>query len=52
MVKKIRILDEPEELEEISDKEFKTELLDLLKAVDWKLWELLKIEQQKKKNNE
>jgi hypothetical protein len=52
MVKKIRILDEPEETKQLSDTELKTELLDLLKAIDWKLWELLKIEQQKQKNDE
>lgn len=45
MVKKIRLIEEEETTEELDAKEFQTKLLDYLQAIDWKLWEMLKIEQ-------
>jgi hypothetical protein len=48
MVKKIRLIDEPEETNtssEITSREnnstFNNELLELAKTMDWKLWEIL-----------
>ena len=44
MVKKIRLIDEPEETNtssEMVNSTFNNELLELAKTMDWKLWEIL-----------
>jgi len=45
MVKKIRLIDDNEQNQENTQTEFQTVLLETLKSMDWKLWEILKIEQ-------
>jgi len=47
MVKKIRIDDEPEAPNhELDNQEFQQKMLDYMQAMDWKLWEILKIYQE------
>lgn len=45
MVKKIRVIDEQESAESLDEADFKVKMLTFLEQIDWKLWELLKIEQ-------
>jgi hypothetical protein len=44
MAKRIKIIDDDTE-ELVDTTEFQHKLLEFMKAIDWKLWELLKIEQ-------
>lgn len=50
MVKKIRVIDEEVDPVELDKKDFEQKLLNYLQAIDWKLWELLKLEQAKAGN--
>lgn len=45
MVKKIRLIEEEQSSEELDAKEFQAKVLEFMQAMDWKLWEMLKIEQ-------
>jgi hypothetical protein len=45
MVKKIRLIEEEQSSEELDAKEFQAKILEYMQAIDWKLWEMLKIEQ-------
>lgn len=45
MVKKIRLIEEEQSAEELDAKEFQAKILEYIQAIDWKLWEMLKIEQ-------
>ena len=45
MVKKIRLIEEESTAEELNTTEFQSKLLGYMQAIDWKLWEILKIEQ-------
>tara|TARA_B100000900_G_scaffold364707_1_gene339494 strand:- start:262 stop:456 length:195 start_codon:yes stop_codon:yes gene_type:complete len=51
MVKKIRLIDEPEAPEEIPTDVEKSsgEFLELAKSMDWKLWEMLQLLQRLEK---
>ena len=50
MVKKIRVIEDSTVVpDEISDAAFRTQLMELAKAVDWKLWELLQTIQRLEK---
>jgi hypothetical protein len=49
MVKKIRVIDEPKTSEEISDVDFRANMIELAKSADWKLWELLQTIQRLEK---
>ena len=44
MVKKIRLIEEEQTAEELDAKEFQAKILEYMQAIDWKLWEMLKIE--------
>ena len=48
MVKKIRVIDEPAN-EIMSDADVQRTMLELAKAMDWKLWELLQTIQRLEK---
>lgn len=48
MVKKIRVIDEPAN-ETMSDADVQRTMLELAKAMDWKLWELLQTIQRLEK---
>lgn len=55
MVKKIRLVDQPAAKKQESDAksdsgDFNNELMELLKSMDWKLWEMLQILQRTEKN--
>lgn len=53
MVKKVKFIEEQPSPDDISQQNFQEQLLDYLKAIDWKLWEILKIEQARdEKENE
>lgn len=52
MVKKIKIIEEEKTLEELTTISFQEKLLEYLQAIDWKLWELMKIEQARDKKND
>lgn len=52
MVKKIRIIEDDPTTDEISDDEFKAKILEYLHAIDWKLWEMLKIQQAEQPTEE
>ena len=50
MVKKIRVIEDSTVApDEISDAAFRTQVRELAKAVDWKLWELLQTIQRLEK---
>jgi hypothetical protein len=50
MVKKIRVIEDSSVVpDEISDAAFRTQVMELAKAVDWKLWELLQTIQRLEK---
>ena len=50
MVKKIRVIEDSTVApDEISDAAFRTQMMELAKAVDWKLWELLQTIQRLEK---
>ena len=53
MVKKIRVIEDSTVApDEISDAAFRTQVMELAKAVDWKLWELLQTIQRLEKKIE
>ena len=45
MVKKIRLIEQESSDEELEIAEFQSKMLEYMRAMDWKLWEMLKIEQ-------
>lgn len=45
MTKKIRLIEEEEETVDLTDVEFQKKVFDYFQAMDWKLWEMLKIQQ-------
>jgi hypothetical protein len=45
MVKKIRLIEQESSAEELNTAEFQSKMLEYMRAMDWKLWEMLKIEQ-------
>ncbi len=49
MVKKIRVIDEPSPEVEMDEADFRRQLHELAKSVDWKLWELLQTMQRLEK---
>ena len=50
MVKKIRVIEDSSVIpDEMSDAAFRTQVMELAKAVDWKLWELLQTIQRLEK---
>jgi hypothetical protein len=50
MVKKIRVIEDSTVVpDEMSDAAFRTQMIELAKAVDWKLWELLQTIQRLEK---
>ena len=49
MVKKIRVIEDSSLPEEITDEAFRTQLMELAKAADWKLWEMLQAIQRLEK---
>lgn len=48
MVKKIRVIDEPT-VDEITEEEFRKNIMEIAKSADWKLWELLQTMQRLEK---
>jgi len=48
MVKKIRVIEEPS-IDEITEEEFRKNIMELAKSADWKLWELLQTMQRLEK---
>lgn len=48
MVKKIRILEEPS-VDELSEDDFRKNIMEIAKSADWKLWELLQTMQRLEK---
>ncbi len=50
MVKKIRVIEDSSVIpDEMTDAAFRTQVMELAKAVDWKLWELLQTIQRLEK---
>jgi hypothetical protein len=49
MVKKIRILDEIDDVTVLSEKEMQEKTYEFAKSMDWKLWEILQIMQRLEK---
>ena len=43
MVKKIRLIEEDTSAEDLDTSEYQAKMLEFQQAIDWKLWELLKI---------
>lgn len=48
MVKKIRVIDEPT-IDEVTEEEFRKNMMEIAKSADWKLWELLQTMQRLEK---
>ena len=48
MVKKIRVIEEPS-IDEITEEEFRKNIMEIAKSADWKLWELLQTMQRLEK---
>ena len=48
MVKKIRVIEEPS-IDEVTEEEFRKNIMELAKSADWKLWELLQTMQRLEK---
>lgn len=48
MVKKIRVIEEPT-VDEITEEEFRKNIMEIAKSADWKLWELLQTMQRLEK---
>lgn len=46
MVKKIRLIEEEQNEEELDAKEFQAKALEYMQSMDWKLWEMFKIAQR------
>lgn len=51
MVKKIRLIEEEASAEELDAIDFQNKVLGFLEAMDWKLWEMLKIEQAREERD-
>ena len=49
MVKKIRVIDEVKSSEDVESNTGTSEILELAKSMDWKLWEMLQIMQRLEK---
>lgn len=50
MVKKIRVIEDSSVIpDELSDTAFRTQMMELAKAADWKLWEMLQAIQRLEK---
>jgi hypothetical protein len=49
MVKKIRILEEEEPEEKMTEEEMSQQFFEIAKSMDWKLWELLQTMQRLEK---
>ena len=49
MVKKIRVIEDSSLPEEMTDESFRTQVMELAKAADWKLWEMLQAIQRLEK---
>lgn len=50
MVKKIRVIEDSSVIpDEMSDAAFRTQMMELAKAADWKLWEMLQAIQRLEK---
>lgn len=45
MVKKIKLIEDEDYADDLDNREFQEKVLEYLQAMDWKLWEMLKIEQ-------
>jgi len=48
MVKKIRVIDEPT-IDEVTEEDFRKNMMEIAKSADWKLWELLQTMQRLEK---
>jgi hypothetical protein len=48
MVKKIRVIEEPS-VDEVTEEDFRKNMMELAKSADWKLWELLQTMQRLEK---
>ena len=48
MVKKIRVIDEPT-INEVTEEDFRKNMMEIAKSADWKLWELLQTMQRLEK---
>lgn len=46
MVKKIKVVEDSINPDELGEQEYKAKVLEYLQAMDWKLWEMLKIAQR------
>lgn len=51
MVKKIRVIEEEKTDEELDAQEFQARMLEYMQAMDWKLWEMLKVVQKFAEDN-
>lgn len=49
MVKKIRVIEDATAVEEMTDVDFRNNMVELAKSADWKLWELLQTIQRLEK---
>jgi hypothetical protein len=45
MVKKIRLIEDEKTADELDQAEYQAKMLEYQQAIDWKLWEMLKISQ-------
>ena len=45
MVKKIRVIEEEPSIDAMDEQAYRKQMLEYQKAIDWKLWEMLKIMQ-------
>lgn len=45
MVKKIRLVEDDTTADELDTQEYQAKMLEFQQAIDWKLWEILKISQ-------
>lgn len=50
MVKKIRLVEDEVSDEELDTNDIQTQLLEIAKSMDWKLWEMLQTIQRVEKN--
>lgn len=50
MARKIRLIDEEPSDKELDTSDFNTQIIELAKSMDWKLWELLQTMQRIEKN--
>lgn len=45
MVKKIKLIEEQPDIDELEEKDYQAKMLEYMQAIDWKLWEMLKLYQ-------